>query len=656
MGSVRSTMAGMLAAALVAGCGGGGGGSGSTNAGTGAGAPGSAGTAPASNGAPAATPGGSWLTLTPGTMSLNAFPGEAVPFQVNARSSRVFDKPFNVAVVDSKGIISTDMSLTKITDLEYTVNLRTAALKAGVNTTYLQVRLCEDDPLVCNTPLPGSPWYLPVSVNVASDAEAKERLKLAPAAFDLAAYEGESLSFTLDATAPAVFGRPVWVGVFDSAGMLANKGAVMPLNQIGKTSIPLSTSPTLAVGEHAGTLQVRLCYDIPVDCRSPVGGSPWSVPLKVGVKSNTNLTQLSAIPSLSPWSTYRANATQNAYVPASFPPAAFSGRWIKQNRTGVTTSAPVVDNGRVFALYSGTGMGKLQLVAISEATGEELWNHDISVLTDPNSLATGNGRVFVRSSGPEGVFLWTLDQATGQLISKTALNTPGQNQQLAPVVVGDMVYLGHNAGMEKFNAAVGVFEWSNLSMPVMATLWTPTVSAGRAYALLGDTILVLDTADGSIVSRLQEPALNDNTYAIKPLVVAGNLGIAASGLHLAAYDLQSLTRKWTTGSGSIDAPVVANDTVYTLGDNILQARAATTGLLQWQSGPIFEYANEMGNGRLVVTSNLAFVSGGRSTKAIDLATHQVVWSYPLGGQLAISDRGVLYILAQNGKMAAINLR
>lgn len=645
MGFGKSALAGMLAAALVAACGGGGGG-GSTGGAVG----GTAGT----GGQTAGNTSGSWLTLTPGTVSLNTYPGEQVAFQVNARSTRTFDKPFNVAVVDSKGVISTDMQLTKISDLEYTVGLHTSALSAGVHSTSLQVRLCEDDPLTCNKPLPGSPWSLPVSVTVASDAQAKARLKLAPAAFDLITYQGESQAFTLDATASEQFARPVYVGVFDTAGMLAYKGAVMPLSTAGKASIPLSTSSTLAAGEYAGALEVRLCYDAPVDCRSPVGGSPWSVPLKLSVKSSTNLTPLSAIPSLSPWSTYHGNAAQNAYVPASFSPAAFSGRWVKQDSAGVNNSAPVVDNGRMFALRMGAG--KVQLVATGEANGDDLWRSDIGPSADPASLATGNGRVFARSSGVDGNFLWAYDQATGLLISKTALNTNGQAQQLAPVVVGDMVYVGHNRGMEKFNAAVGVFDWSNLSIPVMSSLWTPTVSAGRAYTVLGDAIFVLDAADGSILSRLSAPVLNDQTAFNKPLVVNGQLAIAASGLHLAAYDLPSLTPKWTAESKNVDAAVLANDTVYTLGDNVLQARAAATGLLQWQSGPIFEFANEIINGRIIVTTNLAFVSGTRTTKAIDLATHQVVWSYPLGGHLAISDRGVLHILAGNGKMAAINLR
>jgi hypothetical protein len=33
-----------------------------------------------------------------------------------------------------------------------------------------------------------------------------------------------------------------------------------------------------------------------------------------------------------------------------------------------------------------------------------------------------------------------------------------------------------------------------------------------------------------------------------------------------------------------------------------------------------------------------------------------VWTYPFGGELALSDRGVLYIASSSGNLYAINLR
>ena len=650
MGFMKSAMAALLGAVLVAGCGGGGGGSGggSTPA-----PPPPVGSGPGENGAPPVTPGGSWLTLTPGTVSINTFEDEGLPFQVNARSSRTFDKPFNAAVIDSKGVISTDVRLTMINDLEYRVDLQTAGLQPGVHTTTLQVRLCEDDPLTCRAPLPGSPWYLPVTVKVASSAESKARLKLAPAAFDFVTYEGLSQPFTLAASAPTAFLRPVWVRVSDSAGLLAQKMAV-PLGADGKLDMQLATAPGLAVGEHAGAIELRLCYDAAPECRSPVGGSPWSVPLKVSVKSNNNLTPLSAIDGLSSWNTYHASATQNAHVPAHFAPAAFSGRWLKPEVAGILRSAPVIENGRVFSIHVTVSTDKRELVAISEASGDELWRREIDV--PAGALATGNGRVFVRTSAQDGAFLWAFDQASGQLLGKTRLNASFE-MQAAPTVVGDMVYVGHSAGMEKIDAARGQVVWSNLSMHTMAPYWTPSVDAGLAYTVLLDAFFALNTADGSIASTFLDKPFAANASLITPLVLNGNLGVVANGVRVAAYDLQAHARIWMADTRTLGTPVVANGLVYTLGqEQRIEARSAATGVLQWKSAPVFDTVGETGNGRIIVTSNLIFVGGFKSTVALDLASHEAVWRYPAGGELAISERAVLYILSSSGRMAAINLR
>ena len=59
---------------------------------------------------------------------------------------------------------------------------------------------------------------------------------------------------------------------------------------------------------------------------------------------------------------------------------------------------------------------------------------------------------------------------------------------------------------------------------------------------------------------------------------------------------------------------------------------------------------------LVVSRNIAFVSGEAKTQAIDLTTHKVVWTHDHGGELSISANGVLYILEPNGYLSAINLQ
>ena len=183
MHSTRSLVLSLAVATVLAACGGGGGDPGSTLpaspvGGTGPASPANPAPAPANptNPAPtdpgtpappAVTPGGSWLTLTPSSVALTVNKGESRTFQITAKSNRIVTQAFNVGVIDSTGLITTDVQLSAISDLEYVATLHTApGLPAGTRTTYLEVRLCEDAPLTCRVPLPGSPWYVPLTVTV----------------------------------------------------------------------------------------------------------------------------------------------------------------------------------------------------------------------------------------------------------------------------------------------------------------------------------------------------------------------------------------------------------------------------------------------------------------------------------------------------------
>lgn len=63
---------------------------------------------------------------------------------------------------------------------------------------------------------------------------------------------------------------------------------------------------------------------------------------------------------------------------------------------------------------------------------------------------------------------------------------------------------------------------------------------------------------------------------------------------------------------------------------------------------------------IVATHNLVFVSTDQNVYAIDLTTHQAVWSYPKPGMLAISSRGLLLISTgatiSDGNLVAIKLQ
>jgi len=59
---------------------------------------------------------------------------------------------------------------------------------------------------------------------------------------------------------------------------------------------------------------------------------------------------------------------------------------------------------------------------------------------------------------------------------------------------------------------------------------------------------------------------------------------------------------------------------------------------------------------VLVTKNLLFVSTADATYAVDIASRKQVWSYPVGGALALSSQGILFIAQDQGKLVAIGVK
>ena len=59
---------------------------------------------------------------------------------------------------------------------------------------------------------------------------------------------------------------------------------------------------------------------------------------------------------------------------------------------------------------------------------------------------------------------------------------------------------------------------------------------------------------------------------------------------------------------------------------------------------------------VLLTKTMIFVSTDLVVYGIDVTTHDLVWSYPLPGRLALSPNGILYLEASGMKLTAINLK
>jgi len=119
------------------------------------------------------------------------------------------------------------------------------------------------------------------------------------------------------------------------------------------------------------------------------------------------------------------------------------------------------------------------------------------------------------------------------------------------------------------------------------------------------------------------------------------------GNDLLAFSVPTNAIAWKVHGSYPTTPAYADGTLYAANNKPfqLEARAEADGALKWAWTPPTDdvaFVSEV-----LLTKNLAFVSTGKATYAINLKLHKAVWSYPLRGKLALSKAGVLYIQTSN---------
>lgn len=635
----RKALVFLFCTSLLTACGGGGGGSA---------------TSPNSDG----NPEGDWLTFEPAKLDLTFYEGRSLPVYVYVSASKKFAKPFNIGITDSVGIITTDVSIESRSTISYGVTLNTnPALKSGVYTSNIQIRLCEDDPRVCKVPLPGSPWVFPIKATVKSNADVTVNVIPDPAPLEIMTYPGEAVPFSITAESQLDTGNAFKISIVDPA----NISRVTKTYSLSSTTSvsKLETSPDLKVGEYSSVLEVRTCADDPVICRIPSAGSPHQIPLKIKVLNKSNLTPLSRIPQLGAWSAYQGNAAHNGYVAASFDPRNFSRRWSRVFSENYITSDVRTDNGLIFFRYGA------ELIAVRESDGQTQWRKGDKTWSNRGVPATANGKVFVTAEEAsfQNMFLLTFDQLSGAQLNQVTMDKYFSSIY-GSTAYGNEIFDGFGRKiLSKFVIGDKYPAW-NVELFSDYTL-TPAVDANYAYTFIAGRFIAVNKADGSVAYSIDAKKPGEGYSASGQIPVLSDRNTAfvtAEGLH--AFDLNKRQLIWSVKGGYV---VYANNVVYYLTNlgSKLVALSAENGSMLWSLDVVTP--DDFGRGlifaKMVVTDNLLFVSAlpdtsagsPGKTMAIDLATRKVVFTHPFGGSIAISDRGILYI-KDNDRIDAINLR
>jgi hypothetical protein len=219
------------------------------------------------------------------------------------------------------------------------------------------------------------------------------------------------------------------------------------------------------------------------------------------------------------------------------------------------------------------------------------------------------------------------------------------------------VYIGggYYGGMYRFHSLEGIQRWFT---PLnQYDQFVPAVKDGFVYAYTGSyspKLTVADTATGAVAYEIPDPGFVWNGWSMDQAPTLGGASnvLATNGGRLISFNLQARSIGYAIPANFRGQVSVANGTVYVANNGQVEARKEIDGSLQWLWIP----PTGQVTGPMIVTKNMLLVSTATNTYAVDLATHQQVWSYPAGGSLALSAQGILFIAQSTGRLTAVSVR
>lgn len=384
----------------------------------------------------------------------------------------------------------------------------------------------------------------------------------------------------------------------------------------------------------------------------------------------------------SDWDNYQGNAQHTGYVAKSFNPASFRQAWqwtSPHAADGVMRSINAVTMaGGLIAVTDDDYFSPQALYVLDELTGQVQWVHEFPSDTPGlNPPTLHDGHVSVATSGHEATFMHQFDAQSGTLLWKTPFSAQWEHY-LAPLVGRGTVNTngGYYGGLYTFKSKTGV-QRSFTSLP-QVDLYTPATDGVNNYVYAGDALHIISRDTGAVTS-IVDPAPSSTccySYIGAPIVTQRQRVLALSGENFSgrasastggyydravvSFDLQGKILEWRSSNLYTTQPALANGLVYAGSRAPLRLAAMdeTNGRVQWSWTPTDGASQFCRN--VIATQTHVFVSTDKAVHAIDLSTHQSVWSIAVPGELALSATGTLTInegcRESTGRMVAVRLK
>lgn len=601
------------------------------------------------------------VALSPANISTSTAAGVATQAVLSGTVNATAGTSPQFAVRDSEGRFNPTVSATLVSGSNYQFTITLGAVNAP--DTYsgkLYLSVCT---VACNgfNDIMDSPVEIPYTLVVT--APATPVLTWSPASISLTTGAGVPVTTVLSGTVGPQAGTTPGFAVQDSAGRFS---PTMSATQVSGANYQytITMGGVNAPGTYSGTLRLSVCASACTGFNDIVG-SPVQIPYTVVVTPPTVLQPALTSSGLPEWETHQGNAAHTGFVPTTLTPSMFSPRWSRD--FGVPVHPASFAGGKVF-ISTPVYFAPANMYALSEVDGSEVWSHSFGTVPALNPPAAYGGQVFVATSGHSDTFMWAFNANDGAQVFKAPFSAQWEHYLAPTLLDGDVCFNGgYYGGIYCLYASTGTSKW--FTSLTQYDMWTPALDHNYAYTYTGANysgegghFSAINRSTGTVAFTLNDSGFNWNGYSINgaPVIATNDSVLVVNGTkksnHLIRYSISGKSESWRIAGYFMNDPVVAAGKFYLSNQtgNQLEARNEQTGALLWSWQP--PSGETVSSANLVLVNNLVFVGTSAGTYAVDLSTHQTVWSVARPGKLAISSNRVLYIVdTDSGKVNAYNL-
>lgn len=348
------------------------------------------------------------------------------------------------------------------------------------------------------------------------------------------------------------------------------------------------------------------------------------------------------------WAMYQANSSHTGYIPITINPSDIAFRWKKNVSSNALSPITVAEN-HIFVSDPGY-FGTQHLYAIKK-NGTMAWGKTFSNIFSVNPPSYADGKVYLQTGNhASDTYLRAYNAITGNIVFQ-APHAAQWERYLAPTIYKNNVYIngGYYGGMYSFDGKKGHENWFYDGLP-QTDGWTPAVDEKWAYTYLG-SLYVVDRLTGKLAFKI----LNSGQQAVPMLGGLNDVFVIDGGM-LSKFKTDTQKIAWQKSYGFNEdytgQPALANNVIYagtTLGSLVALDQATGKTLWAWKNADKDSAINNV-----IATKSHAFFTTANKIYAIDINTHQNVWSYPASGHLALGE-SALYVASGNGVLTAFRL-